>query len=1489
MRALDNRYLVARNIAADYVSTLAELPQNGLKGVKQLRRVLDAFYSTRKNVEGVVRDSLKAKGEVDPSRLEIVEGERDALYLGLLMRSIDDQMKTHLATSMKLEAMELPEFSKVLAALDKRLVAISQGKTSNEIKVHQVAAVSQTVERHKKLPGCAICKVNGHGTKACRKLLNAGSVSERIKFLRENTGKAMLCYLCLEHKFGTCDCKRLGKTCEACGGNHHKALCGPKSGMGKAIATTVKREKGKPAVKEEAVLVNVVAATVSEKVAMLGTLRVKVRARTGEMITIRVLADNGSTINMITTTAAQRLGLNINRTYKEVQSVDGKRLPPITQETTVEIQDVNETLRFPLVLEEVAVTKKIPLILPSQAVEIDIPNSLKGKIKLADKNFGIPGGIDMLFGTETWSDVMLDSSVKIGKTRFQDTLFGHVVQGSIQIKKYGDKIGVITTITTAQETAKISSFLRQIFEYEPPSTEEILFAENLFAAMVKRLKDGRYEVPLIVTYEKELGESYNVCFTRNRRVFEKFSAEQITQCVKVLRDYRDAGIITVVEKPGSGAFYNPIVPVWRHKSLTSPLRICLDGSQRTSSGVSGNDIQLAGPSLQPMLVGQLLKFRQHKIAIIADLAQMYLNISIRPEDRKYQRTIVNMPGKPVQEIEYTRVPFGAKYALFLAQAVIKKLAVDEKEKFPLACEILENCCYIDDVIFSIDNDEKAVEALNQLTKVTQSACFEMHKVASNVPKILNSIPEENQLSHLDSSTITKVLGISWDREVDEVFIKVTIHPLSKITKRVITSIVAQIYDPLGLISPVLLPAKLIIQEIWLLDRELSNAELAQSWDREVSAEMADRFIEWYEGLAALDRIRIKRHVQFDTSKQQSIVIFCDASTVAYGAVAYLRTLESGEESTFAILTSKSKVAPLLKEKALQEAKAMTIPRLELMAALVGASLTNVIRAAWELKDDFPILLFTDSEIVLARISSEVIVGEVFSENRLKKIRKLTTREQWFHIDTGNNPADLLSRGCDVATLKGMWMDGPKIMHDASFNPSNKFYNQTSTVNTLTSPNESLHFLSTSESFRRSVSVMAYVLRIVGSNCGNKPKEIRLLREELEEARIRIVKAVQSKYYADEIEAITAKKIVTTGSLRIHNPFLDKNGVLRVGTRLQQEEFDYNERNPVVLPPISISDDENHLSYQSIHDSHIDTNHGTISATMAHVRQGYFIPGLQAGVRRYIKACQRCQIIGAKTQTQIMGNIPRETTLRGPAFDHVTIDFMGPVTLSQPIPRSSRKIVDGEVDTVHDKCWVLIVACYATNAYHFEVVPSMEAVSFLRAFENFTSTRGYPSSVRSDNQTSFHRAKGLLKAAYDVYLKSLTEVLETIKELCTSRNILWSMNPPRASHFGGRHERGIRSLRDQLTKAWMGKKLSFVDMHACLKKIEAGVNSRPLAIVPGNLADGSRCLTPGHLMIGRPFTMIPSGIVPKSSDTMYAAYKIRQQINDVMWNEYHKTH
>lgn len=224
MRALDERFYVARVIVSEYISTVIGVGSlataNRNNQAKQLKVILDTFKAFVKNMDAICRDSLSANGIEEPTKQQQAETTCNALYTGLLFRCLDDNMKTRLSTTLNIRANELPEFSKVLEAVERRVVAI-QSSDSDKVTTTRVIAFTEKKMSFPKLGGsCVLHKGYTHSTAQCKSFLSLPLTSRG-----ELVQKAKLCFRCLAKQYGSCDCRKKGIVCSQCGGSHHHLIC----------------------------------------------------------------------------------------------------------------------------------------------------------------------------------------------------------------------------------------------------------------------------------------------------------------------------------------------------------------------------------------------------------------------------------------------------------------------------------------------------------------------------------------------------------------------------------------------------------------------------------------------------------------------------------------------------------------------------------------------------------------------------------------------------------------------------------------------------------------------------------------------------------------------------------------------------------------------------------------------------------------------------------------------------------------------------------------------------------------------------------------------------------------------------------------------------------------------------------------------------------------------------------------------------------------
>ena len=175
-------------------------------------------------------------------------------------------------------------------------------------------------------------------------------------------------------------------------------------------------------------------------------------------------------------------------------------------------------------------------------------------------------------------------------------------------------------------------------------------------------------------------------------------------------------------------------------------------------GQSLNSNLLKGPDMLSNLVGVILRFREHQVAISADIEQMFMQIKVAPSDRAFLRFLWNHNGKI--EYEYTRHVFGATSSPCRASYALRRSARDNQDKFPQLLHVIERNVYMDDLCISTTNVESAVNVMNSTREGLSLGSFNLTKRNSNSDEFLKNVANENLLRpDLPSPQAQKVLGL----------------------------------------------------------------------------------------------------------------------------------------------------------------------------------------------------------------------------------------------------------------------------------------------------------------------------------------------------------------------------------------------------------------------------------------------------------------------------------------------------------------------------------------------------------------------------------------------------------------------------------------------------------------------------------------------------------------------------------------------------------
>lgn len=347
-------------------------------------------------------------------------------------------------------------------------------------------------------------------------------------------------------------------------------------------------------------------------------------------------------------------------------------------------------------------------------------------------------------------------------------------------------------------------------------------------------------------------------------------------------------------------------------------------------------------------------------------------------------------------------------------------------------------------------------------------------------------------------------------------------------------------------------------------------------------------------------------------------------------------------------------------------------------------------------------------------------------------------------------------------------------------------------------------------------------------------------DELQKALIILIKKAQTECFHQEISDLQKfKEVKSSSKIKSLYPFLDSDGLIRVGGRLAQSQLTYQQKHPVILP--------NHhtLTRLILEQEHVKLLHAGTQMLLNHIRQTYWPIHGRNEIKHIIRKCLRCLRSKANNiqTTQVMGNLPefRFETIR--PFVNVGVDYGGPILLKSSKLKKASTI----------KSYIALFICMSTKALHVELVTNLTTEDFLSALRRFISRRGKPAKIYSDNGTNFQGAAKELKQMYNFLQTKGNQ--NAITTSLANDSIEWHFIPPGSPNFGGLWEAGIKTVKSHIKRVIGDTRLTYDEMYTLLVQIEGCVNSRPITPIYDDPSDPS-VLTPAHFLIGAPLTTIP---------------------------------
>lgn len=264
-----------------------------------------------------------------------------------------------------------------------------------------------------------------------------------------------------------------------------------------------------------------------------------------------------------------------------------------------------------------------------------------------------------------------------------------------------------------------------------------------------------------------------------------------------------------IDQASETGYFLPHHSVLKESSLTTKLRVVFDASAKTSSGYSLNDCLMVGPTIQDDLFSILIRFRTHKIALTADIEKMYRQVCLSENEKEYHRILWRSNAKDQLKIyELQTVTYGTASAAFLATRCLHELAIQERESNPRASDILLRDFYVDDLLTGVDTEDDAISLQKELDALLNKGGMQLRKWSSNSPVVLQSITnsstQQSAVLTWDKTDTLKTLGVEWNPKNDNIQYNVCTKPIQKVSKRTILSQIAQVFDPLGLLGPIII-------------------------------------------------------------------------------------------------------------------------------------------------------------------------------------------------------------------------------------------------------------------------------------------------------------------------------------------------------------------------------------------------------------------------------------------------------------------------------------------------------------------------------------------------------------------------------------------------------------------------------------------------------------------------------------------------------------
>lgn len=900
-------------------------------------------------------------------------------------------------------------------------------------------------------------------------------------------------------------------------------------------------------------------------------------------------------------------------------------------------------------------------------------------------------------------------------------------------------------------------------------------------------------------------------------------------------------------------YYIPWRAVWKSNSFSTPCRIVFDASQPTASGFSLNDVLAKGRNNLNHLQEILIRWSVQPTAIHTDIKKMYNTIKLHKSHWCYQRYLwqnsLDPSKSPEQKVIKTLI-YGVKSSSNQAEFALRKIAQLSKEEYPKVNNIVQKDIYVDDCVTGEKDLETAHRRADELELVLNRGGFQLKGIAFSREDPPSTLSDDGETIHVG--------GMRWLVKSDELALNVgelnfnkkirgrkpeqSIKGIpSNLTRRQCASKVAELFDLTGKVSPLIASMKIDLQD--LVQRQLN-------WDDIIPDNLRSIWESNFDMMKEIGDLRFNRAIVPEDAidLKMDTLDFGDASHSMVCVSIYGRFLRRNGEYSCQLIFSRTRTVP----------KGTSQPRGELYAAVINTHTGEIVKRSLTTWHQSSIKL-TDSQIVLHWISNENKPLKQYVRTRVIEIKRFTSNQDWFYVNTNNMIADIGTR--KGATLKDVsrtstWINGFDWMHlDHSqfpiksaenlklsdseisevnkevqiFHINNKEFKKRSThSNYLIDPNH--------RSFSTVIRILAYVIKFCNiTRKKSSSKSTQLTNDEIHLAELYFFKkATEEILHLVEPRKYEPISTLKDGILTYNGRILSDTKTTIVG-RFTSAMLDLSSSSFCV----PIIDGNSPIAFSIVYDIHWNSSacHSGIETTIREILKKVYIINGRSLVKLIRRTCTKCRIILKKQIEAIMGPIPPSSLTVAPAFYNSQIDLSGPYQSFSPSHKRT---------TV--KIWLVVYCCCSTSAVMINVMDDYSSSAFIQAFTRFSTRYGFPKKVFCDEGSQLVKATKGMKLNYtDVKSRMFKE-----------RSVEFQTCPVGGHNVNGKVERKIKHINLSLEKTFNNQRLSILQWETLTATIANTCNNLPLAVGNVTAVENMDLLTPNRLLLGRNNERSPVG-------------------------------